>query len=46
MEDNKGLEAIAIMCLNRVTGTWGFNAEKMCETCIISDTAEFWNYLM
>ena len=44
-EGNKGLEAIAKMCINGPTGKWGFNPEKQKGTRLVTECDEFYNYL-
>ena len=40
-EGNKGLEAIAKMCVNGPTGKWGFNPSKQKRTRIVRETTDF-----
>ena len=40
---NKGLEAIAKMCINGPTGKWGFNPAKQKAVRIVQDTADFFS---
>ena len=42
---NKGLEAIAKMCINGPAGKWGFNPAKQKAVRIVTETAEFFKYL-
>ena len=44
-EGNKGLEAIAKMCINGPTGKWGFNPEKQKGTRLVTECEEFYRYL-
>ena len=44
-EGNKGLEAIAKMCINGPTGKWGFNPSKQKGMHIVQETADFYEYL-
>ena len=44
-EGNKGLEAIAKMCINGPTGKWGFNPSKAKATRLVTETDEFFKYL-
>ena len=45
MEGNKGLEAIAKMCINGPTGKWGFNPSKQKGTRLVTETSDFYRYL-
>ena len=42
---NKGLKAIAKMCINGPTGKWGFNPAKQKAVRIVTKTADFIKYL-
>ena len=42
---NKGLEAIAKMCINGPSGKWGFNPAKQKAVRIVQDTADFFKDL-
>ena len=44
-QGNKGLEAIAKMCINGPTGKWGFNPEKQKGTRLVTECDEFYTYL-
>ena len=44
-EGNKGLEAIAKLCINGPTGKWGFNPEKQKSTRLVTECDEFYRYL-
>ena len=44
-EGNKGLEAIAKLCINGPTGKWGFNPEKQKSTRLVTECDEFYSYL-
>ena len=44
-EGNKGLEAIAKLCINGPTGKWGFNPEKQKSTRLVTECDDFYRYL-
>ena len=44
-DGNKGLEAIAKMCINGPTGKWGFNPEKKKNTRLVTECDELYTYL-
>jgi hypothetical protein len=44
-EGNKGLEAIAKMCINAPTGKWGYNPSKQKSTRLVTDTDDFFKYM-
>ena len=45
LDGNKGLEAIAKMCINGPTGKWGYNPAKQKSTRIVTETDEFFKYI-
>ena len=45
LDGNKELEAIAKVCINIWTGKWGFNPSKQKGTCIVEETADFYQNL-
>jgi len=45
VEGNKGLEAVAKMCINGPTGKWGFNPSKQMGVRLVTETADFFKYL-
>jgi hypothetical protein len=45
LSGNKGLEAIAKMCINGPTGKWGFNPAKQKATRLVTETDDFFRYL-